>query len=57
MEKTEFNLYHEQINTILNTNAVLILLEDKGLITSEEFTKAKERAYDEYKREFPKLFK
>lgn len=57
MNRTEFNMYEEQINNIINTNALLILLNKKNLITASEFTQAKEEALLEFKKEFPNLFK
>lgn len=51
-----FDSHEEQINTILNTNAILIILESKGLITTEEFISAKNDALKSFKKEFPNLF-
>jgi hypothetical protein len=54
--KSNFNPIHEQINNIVNTNALLIALNRKGLITSNEFMSAKNEAIAEFKKEFPDLF-
>ena len=54
--KNKFNPIHEQINNIVNTNALLIALNKKGLISSSEFMAAKNEAITEFKKEFPELF-
>jgi len=51
-----FDSLEEQINNILNTNALLIILNDRGLISPDEFYKAKQEALNELKREYPDLF-
>lgn len=56
MSNSKFNMYEEQINNILNTNALLILLNEKDLITAAEFTEAKEKALKEFRNEYPDLF-
>jgi hypothetical protein len=52
----KFELVEETINNILNTNALLIILNKKGIISADEFMKAKEEALREFKQEFPELF-
>lgn len=52
----DFDSLEEQINNILNTNALLILLNKKGLIDADEFMTAKEEALKELKKQYPKLF-
>ncbi|MGG3966094.1 hypothetical protein [Heyndrickxia faecalis] len=52
-----FNLLEEEVNNIINTNALLILLNNKGLITDEEFYSAKKEAIEDFKYQFPDLFK
>lgn len=52
-----FNSLEEQVNNILNTNALLILMGEKGIINSEEFEYAKKLALKEFKHEYPELFK
>lgn len=52
----DFDSLEEQINNILNTNALLILLNKKGLIKTEEFLQAKDEALRDLKRQYPKLF-
>ncbi|MFS1518596.1 hypothetical protein V1503_19345 [Bacillus sp. SCS-151] len=56
MENTEFNPLHEQINNSVNTNALIIMLNRKGLITAREFNNAKNEAITQFKNEFPELF-
>ncbi|MED1221552.1 hypothetical protein [Bacillus paralicheniformis] len=53
----EFDLLEEAVNNMINTNALLILLNEKGFITSDEFTKAKKEAIEDFKLDFPTLFK
>lgn len=53
----KFELVEETVNNILNVNALLIILNKKGLLDSEEFLKAKDQALKEFKQEFPDLFK
>ncbi len=57
MTNNKFNLYEEQINSIINTNALLLLLNKKNIINANEFTQAKEEALEEFQKEFPELFK
>ncbi|MEH7736494.1 hypothetical protein QPL77_12915 [Bacillus pumilus] len=52
-----FDALEEQVNNILNTNALLILMGEKGVISSEEFEDAKNIALEEFKKEYPELFK
>lgn len=52
-----FDSFEEQVNDILNTNALLLLLNKKGIITSEEFYNAKQEALESFKKEHPDLFK
>lgn len=51
-----FDSLEEQVNNILNTNALLILLNKRGLIDSKEFMEAKNEALREFKKQFPELF-
>jgi len=51
-----FDMLEEQINNILNTNAILTILNKKGLITASEFVEAKEVALQEFKKQYPELF-
>jgi hypothetical protein len=51
-----FNSLEEQVNNILNTNALLIVLNKKGLISSTEFLEAKEQALKDFKKQYPELF-
>jgi len=53
----EFDLLEEAVNNMINTNALLILLNEKGFITGDEFTKAKKEAIEDFKLDFPTLFK
>ncbi|MCL7871048.1 MULTISPECIES: hypothetical protein [Bacillus] len=53
----EFDLLDETVNNILNTNALLIILNKKGFITSDEFIQAKEEAIADFKNDFPTLTK
>ena len=46
----------ESINTILNVNGLLIVLANKGLITSQELIEGKELAKEDLKKAYPKLF-
>lgn len=45
----------ESINTILNINGLLIVLANKGLITSQELIEGKELAKEDLKKAYPKL--
>lgn len=51
-----FNMFQEQINNIVNTNALLIALNKKGIINAKEFVDAKEEAIKEFRKDFPELF-
>lgn len=51
-----FDSLEEQVNNILNTNALLILLNKRGLINSTEFMEAKNEALQEFKKQYPELF-
>jgi glutamate 5-kinase len=51
-----FDSLEEQVNNILNTNALLILLNKRGLIDSKEFMEAKNEALQEFKKQYPELF-
>ncbi|MDF2536668.1 MAG: hypothetical protein K0S25_2003 [Bacillus sp. (in: firmicutes)] len=53
----EFDSFEEQVNDILNTNALIILLNKKGLISKEEFSQAKDDALKAFKEQYPSLFK
>lgn len=51
-----FDTLSEQVNDILNFNALLMILSQKGLINNKEFLEAKEKALEEFKSQFPELF-
>ena len=53
----DFDSLEEQVNNIVNTNALLILLNKKGVITTNEFLNAKDEALKEFKKLYPTLFK
>lgn len=56
-EYKDFDLLKEQIDNILNTNALIILLYGKGLITIDEFFKAKDQAAKDFEKQFPQLIR
>ncbi|PQP82884.1 hypothetical protein C0Q44_16060 [Paenibacillus sp. PCH8] len=51
-----FDTLSEQVNDIVNLNALLILLSKKNLITNKEFLDAKDQATEDFKKQFPELF-
>ncbi|MDV2883851.1 hypothetical protein RYX45_01565 [Alkalihalophilus pseudofirmus] len=57
MKYKNFDSLEEQINDILNMNALLALLNEKGIISAKEFVNAKQKALEEFKAEHPDLFK
>lgn len=56
MKYGNFDSLEEQVNNILNTNAMLNLLNKKGIITSKEFMEAKDEALKDFKTLYPELF-
>lgn len=52
-----FKEREEQINTIINVNALLMLLTEKNIIKDYEFRGMKQKALEDFKNEFPQLFK
>lgn len=51
-----FKALEEQINDIVNLNALITVLQKKGLLTSEEFLEAKKQSIEQFKKEYPELF-
>ncbi|MFS0767085.1 hypothetical protein [Peribacillus phoenicis] len=56
MKYGDFDSLEEQVNNILNTNAMLNLLNKKGIINSKEFMEAKDEALKDFKALYPELF-
>lgn len=52
----EKEMMEESINSILNINGLLIVLANKGIITSQELIQGKELAKQDLKKSYPKLF-
>lgn len=55
-KEKEYDSLKEEVNTLLNVNALILALNRKGLITADEFTLAKEQALADLKKEFPNMF-
>lgn len=55
--ENNYNLLEEHVNNIVNTNALLILLNKKGLMNVDEFYEAKRVASQNFKRDNPNLVK
>lgn len=55
-KEKEYDSLKESVNTALNLEALLLVLNRKGLVTKDEFTLAKNEALINMKIEFPNLF-
>lgn len=52
-----FDQLSEQVNDIINLNALISILANKGIIETDEFIKEKDKALKEFKEQYPTLFK
>ncbi|WP_127580783.1 hypothetical protein [Paenibacillus koleovorans] len=52
-----FDTLTEQVNDIVNLNALLLVLSKKGIISNSEFLEAKDKAIADFRKQFPELFK
>lgn len=54
---SKFDVTEDLINNMANTTALTLILESKGIISSEDFYKAKQKAIDGIREEYSDLFK
>jgi hypothetical protein len=49
--------FTDTINDACNVRAIILLLHQKGIVSIDEFNKAKDQAIKDFKKEYPENFK